>query len=136
MGLKGSLRKMAAERNGAVQLIPVLNDPSKKIALPTKYRDRILAENGIGLETLIGESPIHAIFVVEGLGLGIFHTLDGKERFVLHGIDLRPGEDTNIEAVGSEVYDLWKAFPQDKLLTWGRLQGNWSKMFRAARKSS
>lgn len=135
-GLRDMLRKMAVERNGAVQLITVLNDPTKKIALPTEYRDGILAGHGIALESLTGESPIHAIFVREGLGLGIFHDKGGKERFVLHGIDLRPGEDTNIEEVGSEIYNLWKSFPEKKLLTWGHLQANWTKFFQSASNAS
>lgn len=124
---------MATERNGAVQMIPVLNDPSKQIAVPTSYRDGFLAQYGIELSHLVGDTPIHAVFVKEGLAFGIVHLEGGTTpRFVMHGVDLRPNEDANIEAVGSEVYAIWKSFPLGKLLSYDQLQKNWRKMFKKA----
>lgn len=132
MSLKETLRKMAVERNGPVTVIPLLNDPTKGVAISCKYRDQMLGQHGVPINTLLGTTPMHAVFVREGLAIGFFHRDQdvNLDRFVLHGIDLRPGEDANIEEVGSEVYSAWTSIPRDKLVSYEQLQKNWKGLFK------
>ena len=121
---------MAAEKNGPSILVPVLNDPKKVLSLPETYRDEILAAYGLKLEDLVvGEAPFHAIFVREGIAFGILSkTDDGGVRKVIHGVDLRPGEDANIIMVGSDVYDIWKSLSASQLMTYDQLLKNYDKL--------
>jgi hypothetical protein len=131
--IKKVLRKMAADRNGPIQMLRVLNDPLKVLAIPTSYRDRVLADYGVPLDHLVGEAPINVVFVREGLAIQIVHTDEnGKQHLIVHGIDLRPGQDQNIEELGSEIYSFWQSFPQEKLLSYSQLQNNWKIMLDAA----
>jgi hypothetical protein len=125
MGLRDTLRKMAADRNGPVMMVPVLNDPTKQIALPVAHRDEILAAFRVTPDQV---DLVQAIFVKEGLAIGFWHRVggEGAGQFILHAMDLR--DERDIEAAGSEIYDMWKAFPE--LLSYGQLQENWREWFK------
>ena len=127
MSVKETLRKLAAEKNGPVMMVPVLNDPTKSIALPCGYRDGVLEAYGTSLDKLLGSRPIKAIFMKEGLVLGFFCVQGGKEAYILHPLDLSDASD--IEAAGSEVYEMWKSFPEDKLLSYIELQERAASLF-------
>ncbi len=126
---------MAGEKNGPSIEVPVLNDPTRVLSLPESYRDGVLSAYGIKLEDLVGDAPFHMVFVREGVAFGILSKHeDGGTRTVIHGVDLRPGEDANIYMVGSEVYDIWKAFAPDQLMTYDQLTKNYDKLPRALQK--
>jgi hypothetical protein len=133
MSLKAALRKQAADRNGPMQLVVVLNDPTMVAALPTAYCDSIFAQYGINKEHLVGEAPFHVVFVEEGVALCILSKADKSAKVTIHGVDLRPGEEKNIELVGSEVYQLWDTFRnkiEPKVLTYEQLTKNYASVHK------
>jgi hypothetical protein len=135
VSLKEKIRKIAAEKNGPSISVPVLNDPTKALSLPESYRDELLLAYSIKLEDLTGESPFHMVFVREGVAFCMLSKHDGGGmRTVIHGVDLRPGEDANIYMVGSEVYEIWKAFEPDQLMTYEQLTKNYDKLPRTLQK--
>jgi hypothetical protein len=136
MGLKDSLRKMAADRNGPTQLVAVLNDPTKVVAIPVAYRKDIFAQYGISEDDLVGEAPFHMVFVREGLAFCILSQEGERARVTIHGVDLRPGEDANIELVGSEIYDMWKAIPMSQLMAYDQLTKNYAVVHKKVERPS
>jgi predicted DNA-binding antitoxin AbrB/MazE fold protein len=129
VSLKAKLRALAAEKNGPSIIVPVLNDPQKVLSMPESFRAELLTAYCIKLEDLVGEAPFHMTFVREGIAFGILaKSEDGGIRKVLHGVDLRPGEDANILMVGSEVYDIWKSYSSQQLMTYEQLTKNYDKL--------
>lgn len=136
MGLKESLRQMAAERNGPSQLVAVLNDPTKVVAVPVQYRKAVFAQYGIEESTLIGDAPFHVVFIREGIAFCVLSKEGEQGRVTIHGVDLRPGEDMNIETVGSEIYEMWKSFPVSQLMTYDQLKRNYASVHKRIERSS
>ena len=84
---------------------------------------------GIQLEDLVGDDPFHAIFVREGIAFGILSRQGDGIRKIVHGVDLRPGEEPNIFMAGSEVYETWKVFLQSpQTMTYEQLTKSYDKL--------
>lgn len=125
MGFFRKVERRGAKRAKRSVFIPVLNAPFKRLEIPVAVRDRILTSYGLSTSMFQGETPFHAVFVVEGLTLAFITKSPLGARLTLHLLELS-GPDR--ELVGAAICETWeKVVASPEVLTFTELQTRYNE---------
>lgn len=104
--------------------VPVLNAPSRRMQVPVSYRNALLRHYGLVPGDLTGDSAFHIVFVIEGVVFGFITKHGDQARCTLHVLEL--DDPTNVNLVGSEIYNFWQSLPS--ALTFEVLRERYAEM--------
>lgn len=130
MGFDRKLERKAILRARKMTYIPVLNYPGKKLEVPQQFKRELLRQYDLTESDLVGKTPFHAIFVVEGLAFAMISRASkilpiehGGVNLTLHLVDL--GEEANRHVVGADICGMWESLTE--VLTYAELEARYKE---------
>lgn len=131
MGFDRKLARKAELRARRMVYIPTLNYPGLKLEVPRSFRSDVLRENGLTEQDLVGKTPFHAVFVVEGLAFIMLSRVDKNVPLEQSGVAIffhlvQLDNAVSRELVGSEICKRWEDLQE--VLTFDELKLRYEAM--------